>query len=282
MNRDIAQYVLQLRDRVTRRQHHVLLVLACHHQMARETYWPPRTNLAAELQMDESQLRRIIGELEVLGILIHTPGIGAGNRSSFIFVEFEKGDIKGDKKGDFSDPLIRNYKIFTKPSQNHLTSSSVPGERRNGGKFITTSSSAVEKPNDDDVEKNSHSAFEINQVIQVYESSPVTTGKAKAADRVTAGQLLKRFSVQQIDYGILLAGSRRLMSELCGNSSCAAQVQSLAYFANAIQEASTNPNMTASYAQYLRHTLRRDVELKARVAEDARLHSKKEPQSVAG
>jgi hypothetical protein len=117
MNRDIAQYVLQLRDRVTRRQHHVLLVLACHHQQARETFWPTRTKIATELQMDESQLRRIIGELEQAGILKHIPGIGAGNRSSFIFVEFEKGDIKGDKKGDFFDPAIRNYKTFTKPLQ---------------------------------------------------------------------------------------------------------------------------------------------------------------------
>jgi hypothetical protein len=113
MNRDIAHYVLQLRDRVTRRQHHVLLVLACHHQEARETYWPTRQKLALELSMDESQLRRIIGELEQAGILKHIPGVGAGNRSSFVFLELEKGDIKGDKKGDFFDPLIRKDKTFT-------------------------------------------------------------------------------------------------------------------------------------------------------------------------
>jgi hypothetical protein len=117
MNRDTARYVLQLRDRVTPRQRNVLLALACYHQMARETYWPTRARLATELSMDESQLRRIIRELEQAGILKHISGIGAGNRSGFIFVELEKGDAKGDKKGDFFDPVIRNYKTFTEPLQ---------------------------------------------------------------------------------------------------------------------------------------------------------------------
>ena len=79
--------------------------------------------------MDESQLRRIIGELEQAGILKHIPGVGAGNHSSYIFCELEvrdskgdkkgdekgdkKADEKGDKKGDFFDPPIRKDKTFT-------------------------------------------------------------------------------------------------------------------------------------------------------------------------
>jgi hypothetical protein len=101
----------------------------------------------------------------------------------------------------------------------------------------------------------------LDRVLAAFEASPVTTGKAKACDRVTAQQLLQTFSAERIEYGILLASARRLTSfytlDAAGREKPQSKVQTFAYFENAIAEAATDPNMTASYGEYLRHTLRK-------------------------
>lgn len=124
-------------------------------------------------------------------------------------------------------------------------------EWRIGEESFTTSSSRS-----DDVEQSL-----VDRVLKAFEQSPVTSGKAKACDRETARKLLRIFHVDQIEYGILLAGARRVNSFLTldaeGREKSQARVQTLAYFANAIEEATTDPVLTASYAEYLRHTLRK-------------------------
>jgi hypothetical protein len=137
---------------------------------------------------------------------------------------------------------------------------------------------AIDSDLSDDIEKGnltsvSSSTSDLERVLRAFEQSPVTTGKAKLCDRATARELLKQFTPEVIEYGILLAGARRTNSfhtlDLAGQEKSQAKVQTLAYFANAIQEVATDPNMTASYAQYLRHKLRQFAELK------------KEPQRAA-
>jgi hypothetical protein len=114
-------------------------------------------------------------------------------------------------------------------------------------------------PDHDDV------AIALDRIARAFEASPVTTGKAKTSDRKTARDLLRTYTVDQIEYGILLAGARRVTSLLgvdsSGRERFTAPVQSLAYFSNAIAEAAGDRNMTASYADYLRHTLRKWVRL---------------------
>jgi len=121
-----------------------------------------------------------------------------------------------------------------------------------GGEISSTSSSPR-----DDVENK----LSLERVLKAFIQSPVTSGKAKPCDRDTARKLLKDFTVEQIEYGILLAGSRRVSSFLSldvdGREKSQANVQTLAYFANPIEEAAADPHtFTASYAQYCRHTLR--------------------------
>ncbi len=129
---------------------------------------------------------------------------------------------------------------------------------RAGGK---TSVSSSPPQRDDDA------GISLARVIEAFEQSPVTTGKAKACDRESARKLLRTFTPDQIEYGILLAGARRVTSfytlDAAGSEKPQAKVQTFAYFENAILEAATDDNMTASYADYLRHTLRKWVRLKS-------------------
>jgi hypothetical protein len=263
MNRDIAAYVLGLAGRVTRRQQHVLLVLACHHQIARETYWPSREKLAVELDMDESQLRRTITELEAQGILQQTPGNGSGNHSGYIFVEFEKGD----KKGDFFDPAIRNYKTFTDSKALEPTKSSTTSS--DGESLGDIASSSVNRKDDDakrvpELDRWSREyqppSVEVDRVIRAFESNPVTVDCASTADRIKAVELLKLYPFEQIEYGLLL-GSARKSASMMNYSGAHSKIQTLSYFVGAIEEvAGSAPALfPASYMEYLRNCLQKDA-----------------------
>jgi hypothetical protein len=272
MNRDIAQYVLRLGNRVTPRQHQVLLVLACHHQIARETYWPSREKLAAELSMDESQLRRIVNDLEAAGILRQVPGNGSGNHSGYIFLEFEKGDVKGDfsrpekgdKKGDFFDPAIRNYKIFTESKALEPTK---PFTKSGGGETLASSSDPIVDDDAGRVPQHDRNKLdyeaetpEVERVLRAFEESPLTKRKASAADRQIACDLLRVYHVEQIEYGILLAGARRLSSALSPEGQVTgSEIQSMAYFKRAIDEIASDPmgQYTPSYADHARQFIKR-------------------------
>jgi hypothetical protein len=109
---------------------------------------------------------------------------------------------------------------------------------------VSTSSSSNHSSADDDVEK----------ILSVYKFSPATAGRVSPKDRDTAADLLKSFSVEQIEVGILLASARRN-----GNG----KISSLAYFRDAIAESAVDPNMTGEYVEYLRRTIKkRHVEAK--------------------
>lgn len=103
---------------------------------------------------------------------------------------------------------------------------------------------------------SSSSSEEVARVLRAFEQSPVTTGTAKSGDRAKARELLARYTAEEIEYGILLASARRSASGLDHG----VKVQTLAYFANAIQEvAEDKSRCSPSYAQYLRHALNRNT-----------------------
>jgi helix-turn-helix protein len=160
MSKAAQDYVLDLGKRVTRHQGHLLLVLACYHQTARETYWPSHRTLAQKLGTDERQVRRIVAELKALGILAYERGIGAGNLCDYQFPELEKRtqqppfasektgqkeDKKEDnpaletpKKEDNSTGAIRNIQsqklLQDQELQNHQT---LPNPPLQGGNRVT-------------------------------------------------------------------------------------------------------------------------------------------------
>ncbi len=101
---------------------------------------------------------------------------------------------------------------------------------------ISTSSSS-QKP-DDDVEK----------VLTIFKTLPITTGKTNQKDRDTARTLLRSYSIEQIEGGLLLASAR-------GNG--IRKIQSLKYFIGAVAEAAVDPNMSATYVDYLRSKVRK-------------------------
>ena len=95
---------------------------------------------------------------------------------------------------------------------------------------------------------------DVGRVIRAFEQSPVTSGKAKVSDWSIARQLLETWSLEQIEYVILLASARRLASEIPG------EVASMAYFSEALQEPDVVKDCSASYTDYLRSVIARKVE----------------------
>ena len=192
-----------------------------------------------------------------------------------------EGDIKGVQRGhkeDISDSPNKEEDLNLNPDQNQNCAvagfdMAVDSEVQSNENKVQIVSSSSSETADDDTKLPSQSL--IDRILQAFEQSPITTGKVKITDRITARELFSRFTSDEIEYGIVLAGARRTTSLLCGNDSCRAKVQTLAYFSNAIQEATEDPNMSASYLQYLRHSLRRNVEMMAHLEEDAQMYGKK-------
>jgi hypothetical protein len=243
----------------------VLVYLAWKHDWRSGFAWPSMARIASETGIEERSVRRIMHYLEESGVIRLSRGNGAGHLTRYEFpqlaepvaaagvVSEEKGDIstvKGDaasdeggrgeqqrgtfatEKGDAGEGAIRKEKQDQKQQQKPMME-----------KLVSESSNGA----DDDTK--------LNFVLQAFEESPVTKDKAGPSDRAIARELLKVFSPEQIEYGILLATARRMTTEHFEHS--LAKVQSLAYFANAIEEASADPNCSASYAQYLRHLVQR-------------------------
>jgi hypothetical protein len=96
---------------------------------------------------------------------------------------------------------------------------------------------------------------ELVRAIQIFEESPVTKGNATKADRETARRLLRSHSLTHIENGILLATARKIASDRENGSS--GQVQSLAYFEQAIAEAAADKNLSESYMQRVRQVIRK-------------------------
>jgi len=264
MSRAAQEYVLSLDgSRVNRHQHHLLLVLAFYHQASRETYWPSHKTLAEKCHVndglgtksDQRQVRRMVQELENLGILRFTAGIGRGNQGAYVFVELENrtgqssfDEIKQDTKEDNPRP-VRSIEVnLTRPIQDQNLTDDAESN--------STSSEF------DLVNRTPQSSF-VERVIRAFEQSPVTSGKAKRSDVDAARALLQAFSPEQIEYGILLASARRLSSGL--NELAADKVHTLAYFRGAIEEGLADEPHAATYVEYLRRVVRR--------------YPKKQPQS---
>lgn len=268
---------MTLGTRITRRQHHFLMVLAYHHQAMRTTYWPTRKSLAEYARTDESEIKRMIRECKLLGILDTEPGDGRGNRTDYKFLELEtgagsppfkiekgglKGGLKGGKNGTPNKVLPNTYYKVT--GDDGLGSDSdLEGDVREKG--IPVSSSVIF---DDDT-------GELSRIIRAFESNPVTKGKTSAADKAMARRLLLKYSVEEIELGILLGSARKAQSAstnvsedtLGASSDISGQIKSLSYFVDVIHEvAGIKTNYNSDYVRYLQHVL-------------ARLGAKKEPQS---
>jgi hypothetical protein len=118
MSWEAERYVLGLtRDRISKRHGHFLLVLACHHQSHRPTFWPSHKTLAEELFTDVRDIRRIVAELESMGILSFVAGKALGKPGSYEFMELrvnqpcvEKATEGGTEDGTEgeNDRAIRN------------------------------------------------------------------------------------------------------------------------------------------------------------------------------
>ncbi len=91
----------------------------------------------------------------------------------------------------------------------------------------------------------------INRVLKAYAESPVTSRRINPADRQTAKDLLTKWSVETIEYGILLVTARMITNP--GYN----KIRSLAYFAPAVEEVSADANMSPTYADYLRSVIAR-------------------------
>jgi hypothetical protein len=187
-----------------------------------------------------------VQELEALGLLTFQSGIGRGKRGSYVFTELENrtpqssfSEIKQDRKQDNPQP-VRSIEVdLTKPKplqDQNLTDDAV---------YIPASSDF------DFVTRTPQSGF-VDRVIRAFEESPITTGKAKQCDMETALELQKLFTPEQIEYGILLAGARRVKSSLDDVA-----VQTLAYFRGAIEEGTQDEPHASTYVQYLHQVLRR-------------------------
>lgn len=289
------EYVLSLgRDRVTSRQKHVLMAIATNYSDRFGEAVMDLDTLCEYILVTRRRMRDILSALDPL--IEYLPGLGAGNFGRFRFREFdtqkeaEKGKERGGK-GEVFDTPNKEEDQNLNLSQNQNAGAgfdSLPSSANNQQTDFPTSSSEVTQRDDDvgnlspfdralkDCAAGNAPPADVDRVIQAFEKSPVTTGRAKLADLTTARGLLKFASVEQIEYAILLASARRVNSFYThndlGQEKSQAKVQALAYFSNAVEEVAGAREgiFTASYAQYLRHTLRKFTELK------------KEPQRVAG
>jgi hypothetical protein len=141
-----------------------------------------------------------------------------------------------------------------------------------GSEDIAPSSS--ETQNDD--------SEEISQIIRAFEASPLTVGRASLTDRATAKRLFRSFTVETIQYGILLGSARKVCSlanaePFCGDIISMAQsgtwkmsvIQSLKYFEGVIEEAHSDDKCNGSYADYCESILEKFT--------DGKTLGKKEP-----
>jgi len=104
---------------VTRPQKQCLLRIANHWTSRYQCTCIAKADLCDDLMIVPRQLRRILSALTLKGIIEYTPGLGAGNWSTFRFPkigtdsgrkEEAKGTQRGhkrDTKGTFLTPLIR-------------------------------------------------------------------------------------------------------------------------------------------------------------------------------
>ena len=234
-----------------------------------------RDELCEELGIGERQFGRICQALQLKKIIEYMPGRGQGNYSQFRFPGIEakatetghKGDTNASErrhKGDISDRAIRKENL----NQNQY-------QLQDGlGSDVALSPAMVDRvlPASSSEELQDDDTGTISQIVQAFESNPITSGKASASDRATARLLLKNFTVEQIKFGILLGSARKAQSistNLSGDPLGAAgdisgKVQSLKYFWEAIEEAAQiKLNNTAEYARYLERAIQRAVPKKA-------------------
>lgn len=95
----------------------------------------------------------------------------------------------------------------------------------------------------------------VRQVLDVYRSTPGTTGVVRRADRLFAAQLFERgIPVNVIENALILAAARR--SARPADVPPLATIRSLAYFAPVIEEVS-QIKAGPEYFQYLRNKLHR-------------------------
>src|SRR5271156_3621723 len=95
----------------------------------------------------------------------------------------------------------------------------------------------------------------VRQVLDVYRSTPGTTGVVRRADRLFAAQLYDRgIPVNVIENALILAAARR--SARPADAPPLATIRSLVYFAPVIEEVS-QLKAGPEYFQYLRNKLHR-------------------------
>ena len=87
-------YVKKLfRDRITRRQKLLLWSLADYHNTARRAAWPSLRTLAEESLMDVRECRRVLDELEEVGLIQRIQGgQGPGDFNEYRFIELDGKD----------------------------------------------------------------------------------------------------------------------------------------------------------------------------------------------
>lgn len=292
MNREMQDYLFSLDARVNRHQHHLLMVLGCYRQSARETYWPSHKTLAVTCRIgsgqgtegDQRQVRRMVEQLELLGILDFKSGIGRGNRGSYTFLELEKSGTRSEQnrtpQSGFSNTENRTIHVENRTPQSGFTPLK-PDTKQDNREPIrgieVDLTRPFTKPDDlqtqhhlqtksDDVAGNSIERSTVDCVLRAFEGSPATKEKSGAKDRDVALRLLKKFSLADIEYGILLGSARRISSQSTADRS--GPVQSLAYFINAIDEVAHDQTFNESYSQYLRHV----------VSKVSKIRPKKDPQ----
>ena len=122
-------------------------------------------------------------------------------------------------------------------------------------------------------ENRNDDSEQISQIIRAFEDSPVTVGKANLADRATAKRLLRLFTVEEIEYGILLGSARKVISLANAESfsgdiigvaqSASGVIQSLQYFKGSIEEAHSDDKCNESYTGYLRQIVDKFTRAKA-------------------
>lgn len=266
MSKRAREYVLSLgRDQVTARQKQVLIALADAHLERYNAANFSNAQICEDVLMSDRQLRRVLGLLDEKGLISYHPGRGAGNFSHCRFAalsplpETEKRSESGhkeDTKGSSSASAIRKDLNQNQKQDGLDLEVDRQHECGNGGNLPSSSGF------DDEVETNS----QISRVLNAFEQSPVTTGKARQADVITARKLLRQHSLDKIIYGIMLGSARKAGSIVNAErephfeqywGETGPRVQSLAYFVDAILEAERDPQCNDSYARYLQHALER-------------------------
>lgn len=106
MSHEASAYVKKLtRDKVTRRQKLLLMVLADYHNTARQAAYPSLKLLAEESLMDVRECRRVLNELEHL--IQRVPGQGRGDFTEYRFLALDakegymtpfNSEVKGGQK----------------------------------------------------------------------------------------------------------------------------------------------------------------------------------------